>query len=101
MSGLPMNQFLYLGFLPLKKGRQTLLKSLKEEERTIVLFEAPHRLVKTLNHLNEFLGDRKIAVCREITKIYEEAVYGTITDAIEHFTKNKPKGEFVLVLKKE
>lgn len=98
MSGLPMNQFLYLGFLPLKKGRQTLLKSLAEESRTIVIFESPHRLLKTLNQLHEYLGNRKIAVCREITKIYEEAIRGTIEEAITHFTTKKPKGEFVLVI---
>ncbi|MBI4975286.1 16S rRNA (cytidine(1402)-2'-O)-methyltransferase, partial [Candidatus Peregrinibacteria bacterium] len=67
MSGLRMNQFLYLGFLPLKKGRQTLLKSLRDEERTIVIFESPHRILKTLDNLKEYLGDREIAVCREIT----------------------------------
>ena len=98
MSGLPMNQFLYLGFLPLKKGRQTLMKSLDDETRTIVIFESPHRLLKTLNQLREHIGNRKIAVCREITKIYEEAVRGTIEEAIEHFTTKKPKGEFVLVI---
>lgn len=99
MSGLPMNQFLYLGFLPLKKGRQTLMKSLDDETRTIVIFESPHRLLKTLNQLREHIGNRKIAVCREITKIYEEAVRGTIEEAIEHFTTTKkPKGEFVLVI---
>lgn len=98
MSGLPMNQFLYLGFLPLKKGRQALLKSLDDETRTIVIFESPHRLLKTLNQLREHIGNRKIAVCREITKIYEEAVRGTIEEAIEHFTAKKPKGEFVLVI---
>ncbi|MFH1533575.1 MAG: 16S rRNA (cytidine(1402)-2'-O)-methyltransferase [Nitrospirota bacterium] len=98
MSGLPMNQFLYLGFIPLKKGRQTLLKSLDDETRTIVIFESPHRLLKTLNQLREHIGNRKIAVCREITKIYEEAVRGTIEEAIEHFTAKKPKGEFVLVI---
>jgi 16S rRNA (cytidine1402-2'-O)-methyltransferase len=98
MSGLPMNQFLYLGFLPLKKGRQTIMKSLDDETRTIVIFESPHRLLKTLNQLREHIGNRKIAVCREITKIYEEAVRGTIEEAIEHFTTKKPKGEFVLVI---
>lgn len=98
MSGLPINQFLYLGFLPLKKGRQTLMKSLDDETRTIVIFESPHRLLKTLNQLREHIGNRKIAVCREITKIYEEAVRGTIEEAIEHFTTKKPKGEFVLVI---
>lgn len=98
MSGLPMNQFLYLGFLPLKKGRQTLLKSLADEKRTIVIFESPHRLVKTLDNLNEYLGDRPISVCREITKIYEEALRTTIPDALQHFTHTKPKGEFTLVI---
>lgn len=98
MSGLPTNQFLYLGFLPLKKGRQTLLKSLAEEKRTIVIFEAPHRLMRTLQELQTYLGDRKIAVCREITKIYEEAIRGTISEAVEHFKVHSPKGEFVLVV---
>lgn len=98
MSGLPMNRFLYLGFLPLKKGRQTLLKSLADEERTIVIFESPHRLLRTLSHLNEFLGNRRISVCREITKIYEEAVRGTTQEAIVYFTNKPPKGEFVLVI---
>lgn len=98
MSGLPMNQFLYLGFIPVKKGRQTLLKSLAEEKRTIVMFESPHRLIKTLSQLQEYLGDRDIAVCREITKIYEEAFRGTIPEALKYFTDKKPKGEFVLVI---
>ncbi len=99
MSGLPMDKFLYLGFLPLKKGRQTLLKELAEEKRTLVIFESPHRILKTLENLKEYLGNREIAVCREITKIYEEAVRGTIEQAIEEFTNKKPKGEFVLVVK--
>lgn len=98
MSGLPMNQFLYLGFLPLKKGRQTLLKSLANEERTIAIFEAPHRLLRTLGDLREYLGNRKISVCRELTKIYEEAIRGTLDEAIEHFKTVPVKGEFVLIL---
>lgn len=98
MSGKPMHQFLYLGFLPLKKGRQTLLKSLADEERTMVIFESPHRLVRTLQELKEYFGDREIAICREITKIYEEALRLKISEAIEHFTKKQPKGEFVLVV---
>ncbi|MDA1061136.1 MAG: 16S rRNA (cytidine(1402)-2'-O)-methyltransferase [bacterium] len=98
ISGKPMNQFLYLGFLPVKKGRQTLLKSLNDEKRTIIIFESPHRLLKTLNQLQEYLGDRDIAVCRELTKIYEEALRMKISQAIEHFTVKKPKGEFVLVI---
>jgi len=98
MSGKPMHAFLYLGFLPIKKGRQTLLKSLASEERTIVIYEAPHRILKTLNDLKEYLGDRDISVCREITKIYEEALRFKISEAIEHFTKKAPRGEFVLVI---
>jgi len=98
-SGLPMDKFVYLGFLPLKKGRQTLLKSLQNEERTLVIYESPHRLVKTLEHLKEYLGDREIAVCRELTKIFEETLRMNLSSAIEHFTRKKPKGEFVLVVK--
>jgi len=98
MSGLPMNQFLYLGFIPVKKGRQTLLKSLAEEKRTIIIFESPHRLIKTLAQIKEYLGERQITVCREITKIYEEAIRGSISEVIEHFETKKPKGEFVLVI---
>jgi len=99
VSGLPMDKFVYLGFLPLKKGRQTLLKSLPDEPRTIVIFEAPHRIARTLSDLKTYLGDREIAVCRELTKMFEEVVRGTISQAIEHFEKKNPKGEFVLVVK--
>lgn len=98
MSGLPMNQFLYLGFLPLKKGRQTLLKSLAEEERTIVIFEAPHRMLRTLSDLHQYLGNRKISICREITKMFEEAIYTTLEESTKLFTQKKPRGEFVLVI---
>lgn len=99
MSGKPMDKFLYLGFLPLKKGRQTIMKSLTEEKRTIVIYESPHRIIKTLNQLSDHLGpEREIAICREITKIHEEAFRGTFTEAIEHFTNKKPRGEFVLVI---
>lgn len=98
-SGLPMDKFVYLGFLPLKKGRQTLLKSLAEEPRTLVIFESPHRILRTLNDLREYLGDRDVAVCRELTKIYEEILRMPISKAIEHFEKIAPKGEFVLVVK--
>lgn len=98
MSGLPMNQFVYYGFLPVKKGRQTLLKTLVDEKRTIIIFESPHRLIRTLSQLHEYLGDRKISVCREMTKIYEEALRGNLSEMIAHFEKTKPKGEFVLIL---
>jgi len=99
VSGMPMDKFLYLGFLPLKKGRQTLLNSLKEEQRTIVIFEAPHRILRTLEDLLKYLGDREIAVCRELTKMYEEILRVPISEAISHFKKKNPKGEFVLVVK--
>lgn len=97
-SGLPMDKFLYLGFLPLKKGRQTLLGNLKEESRTLVIFESPHRILKTLNDLMTHFGDRKIAVCRELTKIHEEVLRLRISEAIKHFEKTSPRGEFVLVV---
>ncbi|HRY91505.1 MAG TPA: rRNA small subunit methyltransferase 1, partial [Candidatus Gracilibacteria bacterium] len=97
-SGLPTNQFLYLGFLPLKKGRQTLLDALTKEERTIVFYESPHRLLKTLAELSQKFGNRPLVVARELTKIYEEFFRGTAQDAYEHFTKKQPKGEFVLML---
>lgn len=97
-SGLPSHHFLYLGFLPLKKGRQTLLKSLAPLPYSIVLYEAPHRLLKTLGELREHLGDRNIAVCRELTKMFEEVFRGTVSEAIAHFEKKKPKGEFTLVV---
>lgn len=98
MSGKPMHQFVYLGFLPIKKGRQTLLKALASEDKTIVIYEAPHRIMKTLSDLKEYLGDRDISVCREITKIYEETLRCKISEAIEHFTNKAPRGEFVLVI---
>ncbi|MFA6992515.1 MAG: 16S rRNA (cytidine(1402)-2'-O)-methyltransferase [Candidatus Gracilibacteria bacterium] len=98
MSGKRMNGFVFLGFLPIKKGRQTLLKSLAAEERTIIFYESPYRILKTLNDLLTYLGDREIAICREITKIYEEALRLKISDAIDHFTKNKPRGEFVILV---
>lgn len=98
MSGKPMHQFLYLGFLPLKKGRQTLLKKLATEEHTIVIFESPHRILRTLEDLKEYLGDREISICREITKIYEETIRCKISEAITHFNQKQPRGEFVLVM---
>lgn len=97
VSGLPANQFLYLGFLPRRQGeRQRLLQSVTDEPWTIVAFEAPHRLQKTLKAALEVLGDRKIAVCRELTKVYEEVFRGRLSQAIEHF--NQPRGEFTLVI---
>lgn len=98
-SGLPTNQFVYLGFLPLKKGRQTLLTSLQEEKRTVVFYESPHRIIKTLNQLEEYFGpDRRIAIGRELTKIHEEFIRGSIAEVKKTFESRKPKGEFVVVL---
>lgn len=99
VSGLPMNQFTYLGFLPIKKGRQTLIKSFNQESRTIVFFESPHRILKTLKQLEDLIEeDRSIAIARELTKIYEEVFRGTISKASKYFNQKKPKGEFVIVL---
>ena len=97
VSGLPANQFLYLGFLPRRKGeRRRLLKSVVDKPWTMVAFEAPHRVSQTLGDALEILGDRKIAICRELTKFYEEVFRGSISDAQGHF--QQPKGEFTLVI---
>jgi 16S rRNA (cytidine1402-2'-O)-methyltransferase len=98
-SGLPLNRFVYEGFLPMKKGRQTLLKKLAEEERTIVFYESPHRLVKTLLELIQYFGaDRLCSVSRELSKLYEENAHGTLQQLHEHFSKKDVKGEIVVVL---
>ncbi len=97
VSGLPTDQFVYLGFLPRKnQERRRFLQSISDEPRTIVFFEAPHRLLRTLKDVNDILGDRQLAVCRELTKIYEEIFRGTVNQAIEHFAV--PRGEFTLIL---
>lgn len=99
ISGLPMDRFVFDGFLPLKKGRQTRLASLAKYDRTVVIYESPHRLLKTLEQALPFFGkDRPVAVIREISKVYEEAVRGTLQTVIEHFTINQPKGEFVIII---
>ncbi len=97
-SGLPTHHFLYLGFLPLKKGRQTLLESFKHEERTIVFYESPHRIQKTLMELNEKIPDKRIVIGRELTKIYEEFFRGTAAEASAHYQNKAPRGEFVVML---
>lgn len=98
-SGLPNDKFVFEGFLPVKKGRQTRLQLLAEETRTIIFYESPHKLVKTLTQFADFFGaDRPISVSRELTKMYEETVRGTVTEVLEHFTTHPPKGEFVLVV---
>ncbi len=97
ISGLLSNQFLYLGFLPRRQGqRQHLLQSVADEPRTLIAFEAPHRLLKTLTDIVAILGDRRVAVCRELTKIHEEIFRGKLSQALKHFTQ--PKGEFTLVI---
>jgi 16S rRNA (cytidine1402-2'-O)-methyltransferase len=98
-SGLPCDRFCFEGFLPQKKGRQTRLKELASEERTMVFYESPFRVVKTLEQLGEYLGgDRRVAVSRELTKKFEETVRGTIASVAEHFNINQPRGEFVIVV---
>jgi len=98
-SGLPMNQFTYLGFIPAKKGRQTLFESLKETTRTTVLYESPHRLLKSLSQMNEILGeDRVVVVARELTKLHETFHRGTLGELLESFSEKKPKGEMVILV---
>lgn len=98
-SGLPSDRFVFDGFLPPKKGRQTRLKQLAEESRTIVLYESPHKLLKTLSQLSEYLGaDRLMSVSRELSKLHEETIRGSITEMVDHFTEHAPRGEFVLVI---
>ena len=99
-SGFPNDKFVFEGFLPVKKGRQTRLTFLAEETRTIIFYESPHKLVKTLNHFETYFGeDRLVSVSRELTKIYEETRRGTVKEIKEHFTNHPPKGEIVIVLK--
>lgn len=98
-SGLPTDKFVFEGFLPHKKGRQTRLTSLQEEQRTIVFYESPHRLLKTLEQFQEFFGEnRRICVSRELSKLYEENFRGSVKEAFEHFSSKAIKGEIVLVL---
>ena len=99
VAGITMRRFCFEGFLPKKKGRQTLLKSLKDEERTIIVFESPHRIEKTLRDIEEFIGIREVVIVREITKIYEEILRGTTTELIEKISKTPLKGEIVLLIK--
>ena len=98
-SGFPTDRFIFEGFLPPKKGRQTRLKQWSEETRTIVFYESPHKIVKTLSQLQEFVGgDRRLSVSRELSKKFEETVRGTVNELVLHFSKKAPKGEFVIVL---
>lgn len=98
-SGLPCSQFVFEGFLPVKKGRQTGMKALIDEKRTVVFYESPHRLVKTLKELASFLGEeREAAVVREISKKFEDTRRGSLSELFAHYEANPPKGEIVLVL---
>jgi 16S rRNA (cytidine1402-2'-O)-methyltransferase len=97
-SGLPTNRFVFEGFLPQKKRRKKRLEQLKYETRTIILYESPHRLVRTLNDLLISLGDRQVAVCRELTKKFEEIIRGSLSEMVEIFNHRRVKGEIVLVI---
>ena len=98
-SGLPNDKFVFEGFLPVKKGRQTILKLLSEETRTIIFYESPHKLVKTLTNFCEYFGEnRQVSVSRELTKLYEETIRGTVKEVLEHYTNKPPKGEIVIVV---
>lgn len=98
-SGLPNDKFVFEGFLPVKKGRQTRLLMLAEEPRTIVFYESPHKLLKTLGHFCEYFGeDRQVSVSRELTKLYEETIRGSAKEVLDHYTIKPPKGEIVIVV---
>ena len=98
-SGLPAERFCFEGFLPQKQGRMTRLNALKEETRTMIFYESPYRLLKTLTQFAEIFGaDRPVSVCREISKIHEESVRGTLQEVIAHFTETEPRGEIVIIL---
>ncbi|MDL2322978.1 16S rRNA (cytidine(1402)-2'-O)-methyltransferase [Bacteroidales bacterium OttesenSCG-928-A17] len=98
-SGFPCDRFCFEGFLPIKKGRKTRLEQLAEEKRTLIFYESPYRVLKTLMQLREFMGpERKVSVSREISKLHEETLRGTLDEIISHFTVNEPRGEFVIVV---
>lgn len=98
-SGLPNDKFVFEGFLPVKKGRQTRLNILSEETRTMIFYESPHKLIKTLTNFCEYFGeDRSVSVSRELTKLYEETIRGTAKEVLKHYTNKPPKGEIVIVV---
>jgi len=98
-SGLPNDKFVFEGFLPVKKGRQTRLKILAEEKRTMIYYESPHKLLKTLTHFVEYFGkDRPISVSRELTKLFEETIRGSVQEVLDYYTNKPPKGEIVIVV---
>ena len=98
-SGIPFDKFVFEGFLPLKKGRKTRLEKLSEEKRTMIFYESPHKLLKTLNDFsNSFGSDRKVSISRELTKIYEETIRLSLEESIKLFNDKPPKGEFVIIV---
>ncbi|WP_163469665.1 16S rRNA (cytidine(1402)-2'-O)-methyltransferase [Fusobacterium sp. IOR10] len=99
VAGVSMRRFLFEGFLPKKKGRQTLLKSLANEKRTIMFFESPHRVMKTLKDIDSYIGNKNIVLIREITKIYEEIIRGTAQELMESLKDRTLKGEFVVIIR--
>ena len=99
ISGMPCDRFHFEGFLPVKKGRQTRLQLLAQMEETVVLYESPHRIIKTLEQIVEFFGpDRRVSVSRELTKLHEQTIRGTATEVLAHFNTTEPRGEMVLVV---
>ncbi|HEY4612194.1 MAG TPA: ribosomal RNA small subunit methyltransferase I, partial [Bacteroidota bacterium] len=98
VSGLPTDSFVFEGFLPQKKGRKTKLESLRNEPRTIILYESPHRIVKTLTDISTYLGNRNVVVARELTKKFEEVVRGPVQDVLKAISSKPPKGEYVVVV---
>ncbi|MAP55724.1 16S rRNA (cytidine(1402)-2'-O)-methyltransferase [Altibacter sp.] len=98
-SALPNDRFVFEGFLPIKKGRQTRLQAMAEEHRTIIFYESPHKLLKTLAHLIEYVGeDRPVSISRELSKLHEETIRGSLKEVLKHFTEKPPKGELVIVM---
>lgn len=98
-SGFPSDSFVFVGFPPHKKGRKTLFENIAQESRTVILYESPHRIVKTLEQIVEYIGaETQISISRELTKTYEETLRGTATELLKHFNTTKPKGEFVVVI---
>jgi len=98
-SGLPCERFIFEGFLPKRKGRNKRLESLSNENRTIIFYESPHKLLKTLTQFNQFFdSDRSVSISREISKMHEETFRGSLLEAVEYFTENNPRGEFVICL---
>ena len=100
-SGLPTDTFKFVGFLPTKKGRMRKLRRLAESEGTLILYEAPHRILKTLQDINNIIGNRPAVIARELTKLHEEIVRGTVQDLITHFRRKNPRGEFVVLIGKD